>query len=119
MTDPSRPTANTSVGDIEGLVEEYLRRSARSIPETPDDVAAAEAWIAAQHIQVPARLLGADPCTGPVPRPAESIIPFPQVPGDVGRSLARAAREGKTITPEVEERMKRDREEKERGQGDK
>jgi len=120
MTKPSHPANAPKSGDTERLVEEYLRRSVQSIPQTPEEVAAAEAWIANQSIEVPKRLLAADPCVVPALRPSARAIPFPQAVSDVGQGLARAARDGKTITPDVEERMKRDREQKEReAKGDK
>lgn len=116
----TKPTRSVEYGETERLVEEYLRRSVQSFPETPEDVAAAEAWIAKQNIEVPQRLLSADPCVLTQPRPVARDFPFRKSASDVGQGLARAARDGKAIAPEVEERMKCDREQKEReADGDK
>lgn len=98
----------------EQVVHDYLCRTGRLIPQTVEDVAAAEAWVARQNIELPESLklqsgyfLSRKPKT-------QKVLKFTDPSSGVPEGLARAAREGNAIAPEVEEQMKKDRELKER-----
>jgi hypothetical protein len=116
MTTPPRPSAaSNDANSFEACVHEYLKKTNRLIPTTPEDVEAMERWIAAQDIQVPEELLRQHGCSLTPSQPSARILKFPTQSNEVEMGLARAAREGgKPISPEVEQRMKRDREQKER-----
>jgi hypothetical protein len=94
----------------ERLLYEHYCRTGKVIPQTPEDVARAEAEDAKSKVELPARLrnpqlFGAAPCepsSKPLRFPAHSTAPIAQ-------NLARAAREGGTIPAEVEARMELDR----------
>lgn len=104
----------------EGVLERDLRAALGAVgwlpPETPDEVARAEAELAASAPAVPGAL--ADPAAAWSRR--ETDLPVLRLPGfsddapTAAKDLARAARHGGRITPEVEEQMRRDREEAER-----
>lgn len=114
MTTPPR-TPPGHGDDFEARLHEYLKRSGRLIPTTSEEVEAAEMWIAQQDIQVPEELLGLRGCSLRPRKPVVRILRFATPATDIEQGLARAAREGnKQISPEVEEQMKRDREQKER-----
>lgn len=98
----------------EQLVHDYLRRTGKLIPQTVEEVAAAEAWIATQNIELPESLHLQSGCSLSRNPKAPSVLKFPSPSSGVPEGLARAAREGSAIAPEVEEQMKRDREQKER-----
>lgn len=122
MTTPPRSEkAEPGSNNIEARVHEYLQKSSRLIPTTPDEVEAMERWIAEQDIQVPEDLFRRQGCSLTPCQPAPRVLEFPVQFNEVETGLARAAREGgKPISAEVEERMKRDREQQEReSQGDK
>ena len=100
---------------VEKLLYEHYRRTGKIIPQTPDEVARAEAEDQVSPTKLPERLRNPDlfgqaPCkTGSRPLRFPSVGANPAV-----ENLARAAREGGTISPEVEARMERDRAEAER-----
>ncbi len=120
MTTSSRKPTDGHTDDIEQLVHDYLRRSGKLIPQTGEEVEAAEKWLSQQAIQVPKSLQSLDGCSLNKRRVSPKVLPFPIQSTEIGECLARAAREGKTIAPEVEQQMKRDREQKEReAKGDK
>lgn len=98
----------------EQLVHDYLLRTGKLIPQAVEDVAAAEAWIATQNIKLPESLTLQSGCSLSRKPKAPSVLRLPAPSSGVPEGLARAAREGNAIAPEVEERMKRDREQKER-----
>jgi hypothetical protein len=118
MTKPTRSHEGNQSGETEQLIHEYMRRCGQLIPQTPEEVAMAEAWIAKHDIAVPETLRSAKGCSLPTHQTAARLLKFPKASSvasnDVTQCLARAAREGKSIPPEVEEQMKRDREQKER-----
>jgi hypothetical protein len=79
-------------------------------PETESDVARAEAQLAAEKIQIPASFENPRDLL----RRARKIrtnnaSAMDQQHVEARENLARAAREGGTIAPEIEERMRRDR----------
>lgn len=121
MTTPPRTPTSRGSDDIEARIHDYLKKANRLIPTTPEDVEAMERWIAQQDIQVPEELLRRHGCSLTSSQPRARVLKFPVQSNDVEQALARAAREGgKPISAEVEERMKRDREQKEReSKGDK
>lgn len=122
MTTPPRSgLTHQGQDDFEARVHEYLKRAHRLIPTTPEQVEAMEQWIAKQDIQVPGELVNRHGCSLTPAQPTTRILQFPVQTTEIEQGLARAAREGgKPISREVEERMKRDREQKEReSKGDK
>ncbi|GEM_PF-1842326 len=102
-----------SLGDDEAvarLVYEYYRRSGKIIPQTPDDVARAEANDAKNPVTLPPRLQNPDLfCDAPCGAPSKPLQFPPAELGPSAENLARAAREGGTISPEAEARMEQDR----------
>lgn len=114
MTTSSRKPIDGGSDEMEQLVHEYLRRCGKLIPQAPEEVAAAEEWLNQQDIQVPKSLQSLDGGSLSSKLALPRVIPIPIQSTEVGEYLARAAREGKTISPEVEEQMKHDREQKER-----
>lgn len=121
MTTSPRIGQTDHGNDIEAAIHEYLKKSNRLIPTTPEEVEAMERWIAEQDVRVPEELLGRQGCTLTPRQRQARVLRYPVHSSDVEQGLARAAREGgKPVSTEVEERMKRDREQKEReSKGDK
>jgi hypothetical protein len=114
MTTSSRQPKDDRFEETERLVHEYLRSTGKLIPQTPEEVAAVEEWLSQHDVELPKTLRSLDGCSLPRKLETPIVIPFPRVSTETSEGLARAARDGKAITPEVETRMKRDREEKER-----
>lgn len=113
---PSKANCHDAETQVEILVFEYLRRQGKIIPQTPEDVARAEAWLLSKRSSAPERLRSFSPNA---PSPCASIRTASKTPlmapNGTAQNLARAAREGKAISPQVSEQMRRDREEAERG----
>ena len=89
-------------------------------PECDQDVTAAGAELSALGAALPTAL--ADPASAwdrafREDRPAVRLLHFP-VDRGVEEGMARAARRGRKIAPEIEERMRRDREQAERDEDD-
>jgi len=87
-------------------------------PTSEDHVADVEARLRDEPVELPARL--ADPAAvlgSPEPEAKTTVLHLPDAP-DIDATLARAAREGGTVTPEIEEIMRRDREAAEREMDD-
>src|SRR2546430_16829117 len=111
-------TREQSQEDFEGLEQQvYEAFLARGwiIPQTEGDVSKTEAEIAMEdHQDLPFELR--DPYT--VLRRAldarPKVLALTPVVGETPELLARAAREGKDIPPDIEERMRHDREMAER-----
>ncbi len=109
----TRPAPTNDTGSNENL-ESTVRRAMQSlgwlIPESPEDVAQAEAELEDDPISLPPALRDSQ---GSFDRQVDEQPQYKQVPtnAELERNLARAAREGGQITPEVEERMRSDREE--------
>lgn len=114
MTKPPRKNDAAGGDDIERLVYEYLRKHSQMIPQTPEEVQAAEAWIAKNPVKIPQRLLNHKGGNSPPCDASNQVLRFPVTTSDATQGFARAAREGKTITPKIEEQMRKDREQKER-----
>lgn len=120
MTMSSRKPIDNRSDEMEQLVHEYLRHCGKLIPQTPDEVAAAEEWLNKQDTQVPKGLQSLDGCSVASKLVARRMTSFPIQATEAGKCLARAARDGRSISPEIEAQMKRDREQKEReAKGDK
>jgi hypothetical protein len=93
---------------LEGLVHEAMLHLGWVLPMTPEDVARVEEELD-ESAELPHELR--DPYTiFDAPRPPQVACPSPPANDDVVECLARVAREGKGISPEVEERMRQDRE---------
>jgi hypothetical protein len=91
------------------LVSDALKARKLTLPETEDEIAAAEAEIADQKEPLPPALQNP---WGFLDANARLKLRAPESPPtdeEVERELARAARAGGTLTEEVLERMRRDR----------
>jgi len=114
-------TDGESHDELEKLVHEAMLRLGWLFPETPEDIARIEAELESSGSNLPPELrdpytvFDAEKCARPnyVAKPSSD-----QDEDDMADCLGRAAREGKVIRPEVEERMHRDRELAERGTDD-
>ncbi|MHC4563818.1 MAG: hypothetical protein ACYS8X_13750 [Planctomycetota bacterium] len=95
-------------------VYEALKADGQIVPQTEAKVASAEAALAETSVELPAEL-----------RDAKKVFQQPATDGDlktlhlplepdVDTSLRRAAREGGFLSPEIEDRMRRDRQDAER-----
>ena len=106
--DNSRSTPPTNDEAVEAVVLRVLRATGRIVPQTEEEVAQAEAQLEGVEVTLPERLR--TPPTSPADRleePSPGATEIPATPAS--ESLARAARNGSSIPPEVVERMGRDR----------
>jgi len=97
---------------VERLMFEALRRFGDVVPATPEDVARLEQRLSDEPESVPESMLTPPDLEKPVTRPL-AHLPRP-VDASTQRDMARASREGKAISQEIEERMRLDREAAER-----
>jgi hypothetical protein len=116
---PTQPQPDPNA-QVDALLHEYYVRTGKIVPQTPEDVARAEAQDAADSVVLPARLRNPDlfgeaPCE-PAPHGRRFPTPTPSVSA---QNLARAAREGGTISSATEEKMERDRADAERAAAEK
>ncbi len=113
---PSRGRLSPGRGPGEPDVHQAMRSLGWLVPECEDDVRRAETQLAGTAPPLPAELAdaaavfqgklgGGAPDMGPI-----AFGPDAQAEGN----LARAARQGGKIPPEIEDRMRRDREDAER-----
>lgn len=96
--------------NLERQVYEAMRSLGWIIPTTEEDVTRAESMLSKETVELPEELkdpyqilesMDSDcPPSDPEPVPVDA---------DVEQNLARAAREGGVIRPEIEQRMRRDR----------
>ncbi len=94
---------------LEREVHDALKRLGWVIPQSEDQVRAAEAEQAGRGAPLPASIADPAKVLGRRPGGAElKLSVFQPGPADQ-ENLARAAREGGKIPPEIEERMRRDR----------
>ena len=98
--------------DLVRGVEAAVRSLGWTAPQCDEDVLAAERRLAAEPVALPAELQ--EPAAvwnrPDSRRQSEPVfLPFPASP-DIDATLARAAREAGRLSPEIEERMRRDRE---------
>ena len=104
--------------DFDRLIHMTLRMRGLLMPISIEDVAQAEAEIESNDIQLPESLR--DPLSFlNSSRQKENVLRFPRpeegsVEQEVTESLARAAREGGDIPAEIQERMRKDRQDAER-----
>jgi hypothetical protein len=98
---------------VERLAYEALRRSGELFPITPEDVARVEKQLGDVPEPVPRSLL-TPPDLSASPALRRLRLVSSPLDAETQKNLARAAREGKAIPPEIEERMRRDREAAER-----
>lgn len=101
----TRPTNRLDDNDL--AISEVVKAVLGQIPVTADQVHQAEQSLAGRPIPLPARLQDHRAVfDGPVKAPA--VVAFPSSP-EVDATLSRAARDAGHLTPEVQERMRRDR----------
>lgn len=91
------------------LVSDALRARKLTLPETEDEIAAAEAEIAHDRERLPLALQNAWGFLDANARLKLRAPESPPINEEVERELARAARAGGTLTDEVLERMRKDR----------
>jgi len=102
--------------DVSPDVQAALRSLGWTAPQCEEDVLAAESELATQRLPLPEKLQDPKAVFDGATEHGEtppSVLRFPGDP-DIDATLARAAREGGHITPEIEEVMRRDREAAER-----
>jgi hypothetical protein len=89
-------------------IHEVIRPAGRAIPTDEASVAAAESQLANDMPELPERLRNSKfpPAADKVS--ARKVVPLWD-PGVLAEPMARAAREGGVVSPEIEEVMKRDR----------
>lgn len=93
---------------IEAIVQRVLSATGRIVPRTEEEVADAEARLRDENIRLPDGLT--KPPTGPPPNDDAEVEPLREKPRTAAsENLARAARCGKNIPPEVQKRMEQDR----------
>ena len=93
----------------------WLKKTGHVIPTTPEDVLRAEKALGEQFEALPEELADPEILLRRLDQQEESeplrIVPLSSPEqGAVEKALARAARQGSEIPPEIEERMRRDRE---------
>jgi len=102
--------------DLEREVDEAMTSLGWKVPQTEDEVLRAEAELAENPAPLPDELTDPeqvfDRAPGQVETGAEPLL-FP-TDQDIEADLARAARDGGPIPPEIEEVLRRDREAAER-----
>jgi len=118
MPRPEENDRNTpSDAQTERWVYDALRLEGRLLPASNEEIAELEAEIAADPVALPESLQDAAAVYERIHKRTRppSAIPSP-VQNDAVEGLARAAREGGEITPEVQAQMREDREAAEREQ---
>jgi hypothetical protein len=117
MTNEQQPR-NPHAEDADGMSRELaaaLRALGWAMPRTAAEVAAVEARLASEQVELPESLRDADAL---LQRRPGRVVPFRPREADAHEAarenLARAARDGAEISPEIEERMREDREQAER-----
>ena len=111
-TKPEKKPASRSVEDFEGLVHDAVSSCGSFRPETVGDVLKAEAEGAGQSEESRTRR-APDPydLLRRGPKGSYSLRPLDRGADEqAAAAMARAAREGREIPAEIEERMRRDRE---------
>ena len=92
-----------------------LKDAGSIIPVTEADVAEIDGLPQRRFHEVPSVLLDAKAVFAKIGEPQSCVLkPTPHVNLEVQQNLARAAREGGHIPPEVEDKMRRDRKQAER-----
>ncbi len=118
MTKSKQPSHEGTPAGDEALNADFHRALASlgwRLPDTEDEIAEASKWVEEHPPAVPAH--AADPAQA-LARPRPRAVPLRPVSLDaedaVEENLSRAAREGDRIPNEIEERMRRDRDDAER-----
>ena len=117
MSDPNK---KSDVTDPE--IGQKLYRAVSSLgwrlPESDEEIAEAEQWVEEHPLDLPDEITDPEQALGSSRRFMKR--PLRTLPNEdvVADNLARAAREGKEIPPEIEARMKKDREDAERKEDD-
>jgi hypothetical protein len=91
------------------LVQRVLLKKGLSLPVTEEEVAAAEDDLAKDNVKLPSSLSEPPDFLSPPRGIRARIASQVREPTDFEQEMARAAREGGQITPELEEKMRRDR----------
>ena len=98
-------------GALRRDVHDALKSAGWAVPETEDDVRRAEAALAGEAVALPESL--GDPHAvlerAPHDEADEPRVPAFPPAGEAGEDLARAARAGGEVPPQIEEIMRRDR----------
>jgi len=98
--------AQVNLGD---LVQRAFLKKGLCLPVTEEEVAAAEQELGKAPVRLPASLAEPPDFLSP-PRPLKPRFPsYVREPTELEDEMARAAREGGEITPDLEEKMRRDR----------
>ena len=93
---------------LEALVQQVLCATGRIVPRTEEEVADAEAQIEQENVRLPDGLT--QPPAGPPPNHDAGGEPLHEKPRTAASgNLARAARCGKDIPPDIQKRMEEDR----------
>ena len=110
---PSNQNPANDGDTVQPELASLLRLAGLGIPKTEAEVAATEEWLTETPVKLPASL--DDPEAVFRPR-ADNVLRFPSEdkPTTATAHLARAARDGKEIPPDIEQRMREDREKAER-----
>jgi hypothetical protein len=107
---PETPKKDLTDNDAERLIYEAFCAQGAFVPQTPEEVARAEAEFDEDSVELPASLrdplaiLKGKPAPRSVPRPS------PYVDQSAVENLACAARNGGEIPPDVEKKMDQDEE---------
>ncbi len=116
-TDPDKPTGDAASERFNTLsIDEKLQQAMQSlhwIAKLNDETLAADEAAFEQvkaTIELPESLKSADAIFSKVKQRSDAALP---VHDEIGKQMARAARDGGKLTREVEERMKRDRQDAE------
>ena len=111
------PAGPLGADDMEADVYDALRALGWVVPQSEDDVRDAEDELQPAPSDLPDELKNAEAMLRrprrTAPPPAGPHLPLPSDP-DIDSTLARAAREGGHIPPDIEEAMRRDRQAAER-----
>ena len=111
-----KPDNRKPADDSDSLTPELaslLRMAGLGLPKTEAEVAAAEKWLAENPMRLPASLLDPEAVFRRASAGTKRFGTKRQTAATT-ENLARAAREGAEIPPDVEKRMREDREKAER-----
>ena len=109
---PGNEQNEISEAQLERWVYEAFRLAAKVAPESEEEIARLEQELAGNPTQLPASLQNAQAVYERITNRRDHQQPVMKLPVSSGatENLARAARDGKTIPPEIEKLMQQDRE---------
>jgi hypothetical protein len=110
---PKKDAPELTELEADALVYEAFRRSGAFLPQTPEEVQAAEAEIDEERIELPLSLRDPMAILDKKAKPAV-VLPFPKRPAvdaEAVSNMACAARNGSDISPEVLSQMEVDEQE--------